>query len=131
MKLTEYLDSIYGRPWSEEWSCWELVRSVQKHMGYDLPEVDGGIAHNRIALVRTFATHPERKNWVEGFPGHGAIVLMSRNDGGRNAEVHAGVMIVTARPVIWHVDKPHKTVFEAPSQVRMRGWHKLTYYRHV
>jgi hypothetical protein len=130
--LEEAVVSIEGRPWREaDWACWDLVRFLQEFFNRSLPLIEGKLANTHFGLVRAFAFHPERENWVLDKPQHGSIVLMTRNDAGRKKEVHAGVRLVLDRPLIAHVDEPHGTVLDTEAIIHTRGWHTLNYYRHI
>lgn len=129
MTLAADVEQQLGRAWDQDaWSCWDLVRHMQRHFGRDLPVVPGSLAESRAGLVRAFAGHAERANWQQGQAEHGSIALMARNDGGRDAEVHAGIHLVFERPFVLHVDKPHGTVLDTVPMLRVRGWQTINFY---
>jgi cell wall-associated NlpC family hydrolase len=91
-RATHWTAQYIGLPWTERFTCWDLVRSVQKHeFGRVLPAFTPGAADASRApeLVRL----ADAQGWrpVAGAARDGDVILMRGADG-----PHVGVVVERA-----------------------------------
>lgn len=129
----DFLSSLVGRPWSSFYSCWHLVRDVERILfDRDLPDVEVPLAPTWRWMMNAIDSHPERNLWIEKpqpengpiSAADGSVVLMARSD----RPVHIGVWLLPEQRII-HADQGIGVILEPPVLARaVGGWMKLRFY---
>lgn len=132
MNRQAYLESLLGRPWSREQSCWHLAKEVQLELFQrELPEVILPEDVTWSWMIRAIDSHPERERWQEVKPtapglvpaSDGALVAMARAE----RAAHIGVWLAPERRVL-HCDELTGVVAQPVSLVRAAGWNQARFY---
>lgn len=85
---THWSAPLVGRPWRPEYSCWDLVRSVQRgQFGRAMPAYD--LADERAPEQLRAVVLASGWRRVDGEPDEGDVLLMRGPDG-----LHIGVVIL-------------------------------------
>jgi hypothetical protein len=135
---SEFLKGLLGKPWAANargptaYDCFHLFVLVQKVMfGVEVVDVEMPENPSWRWMIDTIESHADRPNWREvptdpmGLvkAKDGAMVLMARND----HPAHIGVWLAAEKRIL-HVDQKYGVVLESLSDLRMKGWSRLTFY---
>ncbi|MCJ2009185.1 glycoside hydrolase [Methylobacterium sp. J-092] len=123
-----FLAGLRGTPYDRaERHCWWLASLLQAALyGRELPGAERRLVDDPRARAAALASHPARSRWQRvSRPVDGALVLMGRVAG---RETHCGVYLAEGGGRIWHTDRPHGVVADAPLELAAaRGW-RLAYF---
>lgn len=98
-RATHWSAGYIGRPWSEAFTCWHMVREVQERFyGRRLPDFDPGSQSPEGELQRAIAASAWRP--VPVLDAHDGDVLMLRGTDGPHI---ATIVVVEGRPSVLHM----------------------------
>lgn len=123
-----------GKPWvkgasgPDSFDCWGLVRYVQRqHYGISLEHVPVDFS-SHAAILRTFIMTKEHDNWRPvDRPEDGDIVEM----GSSRHPHHIGVWLDVDSGGVLHCVEGAGVGFQRKASLRVFGWSKITYMRHI
>lgn len=133
----EFVRRLIGLPWKagaqgpDEFDCWGLARFVQWELfDRDLPVagIEPECVTDLRAVMRRIEEHPVRAHWSEiAAPAHGDLVTMAHHQ----YPSHIGVYLQFDLGGVLHCVRDHGVGFDAIPALKLKGFSRLRYYRHV